>query len=201
MKNFLARGRLAWGVVLLAAAFGLLQFAAAGSEATGGQTGKDEFKVTTVFLVRHAEKADAPRENPPLSEAGTLRARALARLLKQSGIKAVYTSQFLRTMQTAEPLAAQHGIKATVVPLSTSQSNPREISEQAIREITNKIHERAGEPALVVGHSNSIPAVIKMLGGDVVPTIDEQKFDDLFVVTIYGKDKAKVVHLKYEASS
>jgi hypothetical protein len=36
-----------------------------------------------------------------------------------------------------------------------------------------------------------------MLGGDVVPTIDEKKFDDLFVVTVYSSGKAKVVHLKY----
>ena len=50
---------------------------------------------------------------------------------------------------------------------------------------------------LVVGHSNSIPDVIKMLGGNVVPTIDEKKFDDLFVVTVYANGRAKVVQLKY----
>jgi hypothetical protein len=48
-----------------------------------------------------------------------------------------------------------------------------------------------------VGHSNSIPDVIKMLGGDVTPVIDEKKFDDLFIVTVYAKGKAKVTHLKY----
>ncbi len=59
--------------------------------------------------------------------------------------------------------------------------------------------ERPGENVLVVGHSNSIPDVIKMLGGDVVPTIDERKFDDLFIVTVYAKGKAKVTHMKYGA--
>ena len=38
-----------------------------------------------------------------------------------------------------------------------------------------------------------------MLGGDVVPTIDERKFDDLFIVTVYAKGKAKVTHMKYGA--
>ena len=52
---------------------------------------------------------------------------------------------------------------------------------------------------LVVGHSNSIPNVIKMLGGDTVPTIDERKHDDLFIVTVYAKGKAKVTQLKYGA--
>jgi broad specificity phosphatase PhoE len=200
MKIFSARQRLVWVVSLLAVASCLLQSAVANVELKTRATVKDDFKVTTVFLVRHAEKADAPRENPALSDTGKLRSQALARLLKESGIKAIYTSQFLRTVQTAEPLAEQLGIKAIVVPLSSSQSNPREIAEQSIREITNKIYERPGEAVLIVGHSNSVPAVIKMLGGDAVPTIDEQKFDDLFIVTVFDKGKAKVVHLKYEAS-
>ena len=49
----------------------------------------------------------------------------------------------------------------------------------------------------MVGHSNSIPDVIRMLGGDTSPPIDEKKHDDLFVVTVYAKGKAKVAHLKY----
>ena len=200
MKKFLTRHQLGWAIASLAIVACLLP-AAARVEGNVDLTIQDASKVTTVFLVRHAEKGDAPRENPPLNEAGKLRSKALARLLKEAGIKAIYTSQFLRTMQTAEPLAEQLGIKATAVALSPSQSNPREISEQSVREIVNKIQEHAGGSVLVVGHSNSVPAVIKMLGGDAVPTIDEQKFDDLFIVTVYGKDKAKVVRLKYEAAS
>ena len=60
-----------------------------------------------------------------------------------------------------------------------------------------EILERAGESLLVIGHSNSIPDVIKMLGGDVTPVIDEKKFDDIFIVTVYAKGKAKVAHMKY----
>ena len=36
-----------------------------------------------------------------------------------------------------------------------------------------------------------------MLGGDPVPVIDEKNFDDLFVVTVYGKGKATVAKMKY----
>ena len=196
MKIFPARQRLMWPVILLVAALCLLQ-SAARLEVEAQQTTEDKFKVTTVFLVRHAEKADTPREDPSLNEAGKQRAETLARLLKESGVKAIYTSQFQRTIQTAEPLAKQLGITATPLTLKSSQSNPREIAEQSTRELTDKIYERAGDGVLIVGHSNSIPAVIKMLGGDMVPTIDEQKFDDLFIVTVYGKGKAKVVHMKY----
>ncbi len=158
---------------------------------------QDEFKPITVYLVRHAERADEPRQDPPLTEKGVARSQALARLLSTADIKAIYTSQFARTKLTAEPLAKQLGVTATAISLKTSPSNPRMISEQSTAEVTNKILERAGESVLVIGHSNSIPDVIKMLGGDVTPAIDEKKFDDLFVVTVYAKGKAKVAHIKY----
>ena len=160
---------------------------------------QDDFKPQTVFLIRHAEKENEPRQDPPLKPEGVARSQELARLLAATGIKTVITSQFTRTKKTAEPLATKLGVTATVISLKSNPSNPRLIAEESTREVVNKILERSGENALVVGHSNSIPDVIKMLGGDVVPTIDEQKFNDLFVVTVYAKGKAKVAHLKYGA--
>ena len=155
--------------------------------------------VTTVFLIRHAERADEPRQDPPLTEKGVARSEALARLLSNAGVKAIYTSQFARTKLTAEPLAKQLGITATPLSLKISPTNPRAIADESTKETVDKILSHAGGSVLVVGHSNSIPDVIKMLGGDVVPTIDEKKFDDLFVVTVYANGKAKVTHLKYGA--
>jgi hypothetical protein len=35
------------------------------------------------------------------------------------------------------------------------------------------------------------------VGGDVTPSVDDKEFDDLFVVTIYAKNRAKVLRLKY----
>jgi phosphohistidine phosphatase SixA len=165
------------------------------------QTGfaQDDFKPTTVYLVRHAEKEDEPRQDPPLRKEGVARSQDLARLLGAAGIKAIYTSQFARTKITAEPLATKLGVTVTSISLKSNPTNPRLIAEESTAEVVNKILERAGESVLIVGHSNSVPDVIKMLGGDTVPTIDEKKFDDLFIVTVYAKGKAKVVHLKYGA--
>jgi len=160
---------------------------------------QDEFKPITVFLIRHAEREQEPRQDPPLSKDGVARSQALARLLSSAGIKAILTSQYTRTKQTAEPLATKLGLTVTPFTLKISPSNPRQIAAESTAEVTNKILERSGESVLVVGHSNSIPDVIKMLGGDVVPAIDERKFDDLFIVTVYAKGKAKVVQLKYGA--
>jgi broad specificity phosphatase PhoE len=158
---------------------------------------QEEFKPITVYLVRHAERADEPRQDPPLTEKGTLRSQELARVLRNANIKAIFTSQFSRTKLTAEPVAKQANVALTSISLSVNPSNPRLISEQSTAEVANKILERAGESVLVVGHSNSIPDLIKMLGGDVAPAIDDKKFDDLFVVTVYAKGKAKVAHVKY----
>ena len=158
---------------------------------------QNDFKPITVYLVRHAERADEPRQDPPLTEKGTARSQELARVLANANIKAVFSSQFLRTKQTAEPLAKHANVSVTSISLSLNPSNPRQISEQSTTEVANKILERAGESVLVVGHSNSLPDLIKTLGGDVTPVIDEKKFDDLFVVTVYAKGKAKVAHMKY----
>jgi phosphohistidine phosphatase SixA len=154
--------------------------------------------VTTVYLVRHAERAAEPQQDPPLTEQGVARSQALARLLSTAGIKAILTSQATRTKLTAEPLATKLGITPTALTLKVSSTNPRQITEESTKETVDKILS-AGGNVLVVGHSNSVPDVIKMLGGDVTPTIDEKKFDDLFIVTVYAKGKAKVAHLKYGA--
>ena len=145
---------------------------------------QDNFQPKTVFLIRHAEREDEPRQDPPLRKEGVARSQELARLLTNAGIKAIYTSQFARTKQTAEPLATKLGLTVASISLKSNPANPRQIAEESTSEVVNKIMERTGENVLVVGHSNSIPDVIKMLGGDVVPTIDERKFDDLFIVTV-----------------
>ena len=175
----------------------LLLSAGGGTIAASSLSPDDDLNVTTVFLVRHAEKAANPPEDPPLTEAGSVRSQVLAHTLGKAGIKAIYTSQFLRTKLTAEPLAKLLGIASTTVPIKMSASNPREVSQESVKEVVEKIYQRAGESALVVGHSNSIPEVIRALGGGVVPKIDEKEFGDLFIVTVYAKGKAKVTHLKY----
>jgi phosphohistidine phosphatase SixA len=186
------------GLSLLAVfSTGLFVSSVGSQPAAGAMSAQEDFKVTTVFLVRHAERADAPREDPPLTEAGTARAQLLARMLGKSGVKAIYTSQYLRTKATAEPLAKQLGVASVAMSLKMSPSNPRQVSSESIQEIVDKILQKPGENALVIGHSNSVPDVIKALGGDVVPTVDEKEFDDLFVVTVYAKGKARVTHLKY----
>lgn len=156
----------------------------------------DDFKVTTVYLVRHAEKEATPPADPPLSEAGQARAKSLVRILGKAGIKTIYTSQVARTKQTAEPLAQALGIENTVVPVSMDTTMKNELAPQYLKEMVGRIYAKAGESVLIVGHSNTVPALIKALGGDVVPTIPDADYDNLFVVTLYAQGKAKVAQLR-----
>lgn len=197
LASTLKRARWSWlAPALLLVSTCVCPGQAADAKPAQGETG-GAGKVTTVFLVRHAERATEPAQDPPLTEAGKARAEALARLLSGAGVKAVYTSQFARTRLTAEPLAKLLGIPVNPVPLALKPDKPREVSEQSIRELKGKIEGHAGEAVLVVGHTNSIPDLIRELGGDVVPNIPEDKFDNLFVVTVYAPGRAKVTQLKY----
>ena len=111
----------------------------------------------TVFVVRHAERADGGTTNtmmgndPELSEAGHARAAALAATLKDAGVMAIYATEFKRTQQTAAPLAKALGITVTTV---SSKDTPALL--ERIKAATGNV--------LVVGHSNSIPDVVKGLG-------------------------------------
>ncbi len=156
-----------------------------------------EFAPTTIFIVRHAEKAARPAGDPPLLEAGEKRASDLARLLGRAGIRAIYASQYLRARQTAEPLSKQSGIPITVVPVTMSPMNPRELSRESIDELVGRIRRHPGETALIVGHSNTVPGIIRALGGDPVPAIEDADYDNLYIVTTVGRGTAKVARLSF----
>jgi phosphohistidine phosphatase SixA len=131
---------------------------------------------TRVILVRHAEKADTTAD-PALSAAGQQRASALADSLARSGIAAIVVSQMQRTRLTAQPLAGRLGLEPIVVPVG----GPPGEHEAAIASI---IHNRfAGKTVLVVGHSNTVPAIIRALGVSDAVAIPDWEYDDLFTVT------------------
>ena len=140
----------------------------------------------TVFLVRHAERADDANSgpkmtgtDPDLSGQGILRAQALARTLKDAKITAIYTTEFKRTRQTAAPLATALGVQVT------------EVSSKDLPGLFQKVRTAPGN-VLVVGHSNTVPAVIKELGVAEPVSIAETEYDNLFVVT-----RGTLIRLRY----
>ena len=147
--------------------------------------------VTTIVLVRHAEKVIDPNNNDPdLSPAGQARAQELVRVLGDSGVNAIYATQYKRTQQTAKPLADKLG-------LPVMQINSKSTADL----ITQIRTQHRGQTVFVVGHNNTVPEIIAALGGPQYPTIPETEFDNLYIVTVYRTGKAKVVKLKYGAGS
>jgi len=139
---------------------------------------------TTVVLVRHAEKMPVPADDPPLSPAGAYRAKALAGWVADSDLASIYVSEFLRTRQTAEPVAANSGVEIV------------EMSADDVAGLARAIRSHRGETVLVVGHSNTLPAVIEALGGGRVE-ISENDFSRLFVLTDSPLTRTTVLALRY----
>ena len=157
-------------------------------------------EATTVFLVRHAEKAKEPKDDPPLNEAGVARAQELARVVGQSGIGVIYVSQFRRTKETAAPAAAALGLTPVVVPMEPKKSDPGGVARESISALVDSIRSHPGRTALVVGHSNTLPQVMLALGGVDVPAIGNDDYDDLFVVTLLPGGGAEVSRVRYGRS-
>ena len=144
--------------------------------------------ITTVILVRHAEKA-GPTGDVPLNDAGFTRAKELARVLGSAKIAAIYTTPFRRVQQTADPLASALGIEPTVV--KTSDTYARDVIAAILRD-------HKGETVLVVGHSNTTVDVLRQLGFADQPPIPDSEYDDLFVCTLGGASP-KLLTLHYGA--
>ena len=136
---------------------------------------------STIFIVRHAEKADATKD-PDLSEAGRTRAEALAKTLRDANITAIYATEFKRTQQTAAPLAKALGITVTTLPAKDNAA------------LIAKLRASNGN-ALVVGHGDTIPDLIKALGISDPINIGENDYDNLFAVVL--DQKPHLIRLHY----
>jgi 2,3-bisphosphoglycerate-dependent phosphoglycerate mutase len=147
-------------------------------------------KITTVILTRHAEKMTTPEDDPVLNAQGKERAELLASMLENSGVNAIYSSQYSRTKLTAEPLS-----KRLKLPVETVDANT---TNKLVSSILSK---HAGGTVLVVCHSNTLPEIVQALGGGTIPEIGDFDYDNLYIVTVYQKGLAKVVRLKYFLSS
>ena len=135
----------------------------------------------TVVLVRHAEVTPDGTRDPGLSDAGRQRAAALAADL--DGLVAAYATEYRRTQETATPAAQAAELDVTVVPFG---AGPLEAYTAAL---ADRVRAHTGGTVLVVGHSNTIPALAEALTGEPVAPIAEDEFDRVIRVVL-GPDRA-----------
>src|SRR5437016_8436734 len=124
-----------------------------------------------IVIVRHAEKAANGGKDPDLSSAGRARADELARILRDSGITAIFTTEFKRTQETAAPTATSIHVTPTVVPAKDTTA------------LVAKLHQLSGN-ALVVGHGDTIPNIVKALGISVPVNIPDADYTELLIVAL-----------------
>jgi broad specificity phosphatase PhoE len=135
-----------------------------------------------VIIVRHAEKSTSAGNDPALSMAGRKRAKALADILKDSQITAVFVTEFKRTQETAAPTARATQLKPVIVPAND------------VAALAAKLRELPGN-ALVVGHGNTIPELIKELGITTPIAIPENDYSKIFLLSVH--DPPQLLRLHY----
>lgn len=149
---------------------------------------------TVVVLVRHAEKAvvEPGNNDPPLSEAGTARAMALHQALGGMHFDAVIATERQRTQATARPLAQAHGLTPEIVSLRHGPAH--------VDSVAAAVRRHAGHTVLVVGHSNTVPAIVHKLGGPQLADLCEPQFSNLYVLVLKPGAEPRYEHRTYGAS-
>lgn len=146
--------------------------------------------VTTVIVVRHAEKIiDKNNPDVELDPAGHARAQEIVRLFSDAGINTIFATQYKRTQQTVKPLADKLGLQTVVINARNTSDLIAQIRAQ-----------HSGQTIFIAGHNNTVPEIVAALGGPQYPTIPETEYDHLYVVTVYRTGKAKVVKMRYGAA-
>lgn len=139
-----------------------------------------------LYFFRHAEKMKLPKGNPDLTEKGHQRAKALASHFNTLELDVIYSSDYQRTLNTASPVADCQ--KKTV-----ELYDPRQLQVFANELLTKK------QNALIVGHSNTTPELVSLVGGKPL-YLTEADYGDLTILRINGKEIA-TSHIKIEPNS
>ena len=139
-----------------------------------------------IVLVRHSEKADVPGNDPPLSEAGKARAVALASALANANVDHIIVTPYKRTSETAAQVAKARELTPQVISLQGGLAAHVEAVAAAVRAKKGTV--------LVVGHSNTIPAIVAALGGPKFPDICESAYATMYLLRPEaGKDPTLAV--------
>lgn len=148
---------------------------------------------TVVLLVRHAERSPGSGD-VAISDQGRARALALAEIGKGAGVSAIITTQFQRTAQTAAPLAEALRVSPVVV---TAQAD---VAKHA-GEVAEAVKRYAGRTVLVVGHSNTVAAIVAALGGPTFRDFCEPEYDNLITMVLDAGGAVRTVRAKYGAAT
>ncbi|MFC0251064.1 SixA phosphatase family protein [Massilia consociata] len=124
---------------------------------------------SAIYLVRHGEK-QSENGDPELTAQGRARAQHVGILLHRAGITGIFSTSTKRTRQTAEPLAQRTGLAVQLY----DPRNPKALVEK-VKGLTGAV--------LVVGHSNTLPELVRLFGGVPGAEIGDDEYDRLYQLT------------------
>lgn len=143
---------------------------------------------TVVVIVRHAEKDSVPAADPPLTEAGRARARALVAVLANVKLGAIYSTAYVRTRETVRLTSEAQGVPVE----SVSGRTPAEQGESVLQ----AVKKHPGQTILVAGHSNTVMAIVAALGGPKLPDLCDGQYSKLLTVII-DQGNARLIQGSY----
>ena len=150
----------------------------------------------TVFIVRHADRASVPVDDPGLTFAGQRRAEDLAVALESAGISAIVTTHLRRSRETAAPLTSKLKINAQTFHLPSKGEKIER--DQHVKEIVDAIRKQKNGAVLVVSHETTVPLLVTALGGPKIPDVCPSVYDVLFILAP-SKEGVGFVSTRYGA--
>jgi broad specificity phosphatase PhoE len=144
----------------------------------------------TIYLVRHSEKdlTSNNHSNPPLSQCGEQRSENLSNFLRDVNLDVIYSSDYIRTQNTALPTALSKG-------LEISEYNPQELEDFSKLLIANK------QDVLVVGHSNTTGVLAGLLVGEEIGAFDLDVYDRVYQALMYkNSGRLQLLHTAFDCS-
>lgn len=142
--------------------------------------------VTKIIIVRHAEKMNDGSKNPLLSEIGKLRAEKLKELFTDVKIDKLFSTPYLRTIETLQPLAITRNLK-------TIEYNP---SDKIFAE--NLLQNEKGKTIVIVGHSNTCPELVnKLISETKFIALDENEYGKIWIITFKNEKLIDCFLLNY----
>ena len=144
---------------------------------------------STIFVTRHADRFGT-EPDPSLTPKGEEQARSLAQLLSDANVKHIFTTELIRTQETAGPLAHRINVTPVVVP----QVN----FDELIAKVRGSL--QPNESILVVGHRETVPKIVRSLTGKDVPSLGSGEYGRLIAITLFSDGSSSVVTLRYTSS-
>ena len=129
----------------------------------------------TIVLVRHAEKDTSVANNPDpeLSAEGRERALKLMNFVKRYKPHEIFSTNYKRTRQTAEPIAAKR----------KKEIQTYDPAKQA--DLVAKIMASTTDHNLIVGHSNTIPVLANLIAKkEVFRNLLETEYGVVWVIRL-----------------